>query len=53
MTGEQALRGGRIHFVCARNVCRSPAMALAFIQLFLWLVRLSEGQGMEPPETTG
>lgn len=31
MTGERALRGGRIHFVCARNVCRSPAMALAFL----------------------
>ena len=29
-----------------------PALALAFIQLFAWLVRLSEGQGMPPQPPT-
>ncbi|MCD0163712.1 cytochrome c oxidase assembly protein, partial [Deinococcus sp. 6YEL10] len=29
-----------------------PALALAFIQLFAWLVKLSEGQGMPPQPPT-
>lgn len=29
-----------------------PALALAFIQLFMWLIKLSEGQGMPPRPPT-